>query len=184
MWLVSIMTALSWKCKLYLNVVLFKCIVNVLLERNVTFLHLVIHQNWLHPKKFLHLHQEMGPFSMYFSRILCYSHAALEFDHDKQIQKKFWGYIKTYFKESTSLPKSFNVYPLLPQILCFQKSIEVFQNTRVDSISQPTFFIIWFFSTFILTDSKVIQRIKAAGSSCPLDKISIILFKWYPYLRS
>ena len=34
----------------------------------------------------------------------------LPIDHDKQIQKNFWGYIKTHFKKSTSLPASFDVY--------------------------------------------------------------------------
>ena len=63
-------------------------------------------------------------------------------DHDKQIQKNFWGYIKTHFIKSTSLPASFDVHPLLPKILCFHKSNKMFPNTGLDSTSWKTFYII------------------------------------------
>ena len=31
--------------------------------------------------------------------------------------------------------------------------------------------------------TRIIKRMKSSGSPCPLDQVSIICFKWYPYLR-
>ena len=108
-------------------------------------------------------------------------------DHDKQMQKNFWGYVKTHFKKSTSLPASFDVYTCTRSFQKFFASINPTKSFQIPDwilpLGQPSI-------SHDLTPpsyqriTKVIRRMKAAGSPCPLDKVSLIPFKRCPYLRS
>ena len=99
----------------------------------------------------------------------------------------FWGYVKTIFKKSdTSLP-SFdgltctNFFAKFFSPVNATKKFEILDwiptlpipNSPFD-LSPPSYKQI----------TKVVRRIKTSGSPCPLDQLSIIPFKWGPYLRS
>ena len=105
----------------------------------------------------------------------------------KRSKMNFWGYVKNIFKRSaTSLP-SFdgltctNFFAKFFSPVNASKKFEIpdwiptlpLQNSPFD-LSPPSYKQI----------SKVVRRIKASGSPCPLDQLSIIPFKRCPYLRS
>ena len=106
---------------------------------------------------------------------------------DEKIKMNFWGYVKTICKKSdTSLP-SFdglmctNFFAKLFSPVNATKKFEILDwiptlpipNSPFD-LSPPSYKQI----------TKVVRRIKTSGSPCPLDQLSIIPFKWCPYLRS
>ena len=108
-------------------------------------------------------------------------------DHDKQIQRNFWSYVK----QNIQLGISSN--PTFDSSLCTQFFSTLFRSVNPSKsfdipswipaieeplvpydISPPSYHQI----------TKTIRRMKASGSPCPLDKISIIPFKRCPFLRS
>ena len=108
-------------------------------------------------------------------------------DHDKRIQKNFWGYVKQHFKQSTSLSPTFDSTSCTQFFRTFFRSINPSKSFQMPSwipaldepsvpydISPPSYHQV----------TKTIRRMKASGSPCPLDKISIIAFKRCPFLRS
>ena len=108
-------------------------------------------------------------------------------NHDTQIQKNFWGYIKTNFKQNMSLSPTFDCSACTKFFATFFRSIFPSKSFKIPdwipSLAQPSI-------PYDLSPpsyhqiTKVVRRMKASGSPCPLDKISIIPFKRCPYLRS
>ena len=114
-----------------------------------------------------------------------YTHSVLvSKNHDTQIQKNFWGYIETNFKWNMS-PSPISDYSACTQIFAtFFRSIfpsksfkiperipSLAQSSIPYDLSPPSYHQI----------TKVIHRMKASGSPCPLNKIPIIPFKRCPY---
>ena len=108
-------------------------------------------------------------------------------DNDIQIQKNFWGYIKANFKQSTSPTPTFDSFTCT-QFFCnlfrcrnLLKSVSI--PNWIPRLDQPS--IPYDLSPPSYQQiTKVTRRMKASGSPCPLDKISVIPFMRCPYLRS
>ena len=110
-----------------------------------------------------------------------------EIDHNEKIKKNFWGYVKADLKHSSSLSPSFDTE------ICRTFSLDFFRSNNssksftipdlIPSLSPPVV-------SYNLSPpsyqqiTKIVRRMKASGSPCPLDKIYIIPFKRCPYLRS
>ena len=108
-------------------------------------------------------------------------------DHDKHIQKSFWRYIKEHIKQGTSISPSFD------SSTCIQFFSKFFRSTNPSKTFIIPSWIPPLAEPSVPYDTsppsyqqvtKSIRRMKASGSPCPLDKISIIPFKRCPYLRS
>ena len=108
-------------------------------------------------------------------------------DHDKHIQKFFWRYVKENIQQGTSISLSFD------SSTCIQFFSKFFRSTN----PSKSFIILGWIPPLAEPSvpydtsppsyqqvTKAIRRMKASGSPCPLDKISIIPFKRCPYLRS
>ena len=99
-------------------------------------------------------------------------------DHASEISERFWSYCKRYLDaDETKLPT-------------FTKQVyqEFFKNS-FKCIHRLKHYIIpsWIpeFNALSYKEvNKIIKRLKASGSPCLLDQISIICYKRYPYLRS
>ena len=106
---------------------------------------------------------------------------------DQQIKKNFWGFVKTIFKKTASTLPSFDGAACTTFFAKTFNSINPFKSFEmpdwIPSLSAPTV-------KFDLSPpsykqiTKVVRKIKASGSPCPLDQISIIPFKRCAYLRS
>ena len=106
---------------------------------------------------------------------------------DDNIKKNFWGFVKNIFNKCTSSLPSFDVGTCTNFFTNFFSAINPLKTFKIPdwipSLSAPTI-------PFDLSPpsyhqiTKVVRRIKASGSPCPLDQISIIPFKRCPYLRS
>ena len=106
---------------------------------------------------------------------------------DENIKKNFCGFVKSTFKQGTSLLPSFDVMTCTNFFARTFSSINPFKSFEIPSwipplpapmvqcdLSPPSYKQI----------TKVVRRSKASGSPCPLDQISEIPFKRCPYLRS
>ena len=108
-------------------------------------------------------------------------------NHNIQIQKNIWGYIKANCKQTMSPSPTVNCSTCTHFFAtCFRSIFPVKSFNIPDwipSIAQPSI-------PYDVTPpsynqiTKVVRRIQASGSPCPLDKIYIIPFKRCPYLRS
>ena len=106
---------------------------------------------------------------------------------DDNIKKNFWGFVKNIFNKCTSSLPSFDVGTCTNFFTNLFSAINPLKTFKIPdwipSLSAPTI-------PFDLSPpsyhqiTKVVRRIKASGSPCPLDQISIIPFKRCPYLRS
>ena len=106
---------------------------------------------------------------------------------DEKIRVNFWGYVKNIFKRSAVKLPSFDVSTCTDFFSIFFSSLNTTKNFQIPdwipSLPLPT-------SPFDLSPpsykqiTKVVRRIKASGSPCPLVQLSIIPFKRCPYLRS
>ena len=110
-------------------------------------------------------------------------------DHNAEITKNFWKYVKNYVEgeKSDNQNASFGK----------KKCVDYFKSA-FKSLSPRRLFVIpsWIprfkepehsFDTSIPTYAeitRIIRKIKSKGSPCPLDQILIILFKRSPYVRS
>ena len=108
-------------------------------------------------------------------------------NHDTQIQKNFWGYIKTTFKQNMSPSPTFDCSACTKLFANFFRSIFLSKSFKIPdwipSHAQPSIpYDLRPPSYHQIT--KVVRRMKASGSPCPLGKVSIIPFKRCPYLRS
>ena len=108
-------------------------------------------------------------------------------DHDNEIKKNFWGYVKFYMEK----PK--RIIPNFDKKTCFDYFVKSFKCISPLKQFQIPSWIPKFrepLSRFDLNPPsyaeicKVIKRMKSKGSPCPLDQISIICFKKCPYLRT
>ena len=110
-----------------------------------------------------------------------------EVDHDNKIQNNLWSYVKTYLHCSTSPLPSFSVENCTSSFREFFQSKNPSKSFSIPSwippLPQPSV-------PYNLTPpsyqqvTKVILRMKASGSPCPFDKVSIIPLKRCPYLRT
>ena len=108
-------------------------------------------------------------------------------NYDEKIRVNFWGYVKKIFKKSAVKLPSFDVSTCTDFFSKFFSSLNTTKNFQIPdwipSLPLPT-------APFDLSPpsykqiTKVVRRIKASGSTCPLDQLSIIPFKRCPYLRS
>ena len=110
-----------------------------------------------------------------------------EFAHDIRIQSNFWGYVKTNLNSGASPFPSFNMTTCTTFFRDFfrakQPSMSFEMPNWIPSLPQPT--ITYNLSSpFYQQIPKVVRRMKAFGSPCPLDKLSVIPFKRCPYLRT
>ena len=109
------------------------------------------------------------------------------FNHDRYLQRNFWGYVKNVLGRKQTLFPSFTV------LVCFnyfKKSLAAIHPEKLFPIPNwipklcrpqiqfdldpPTYQQI----------TTVIRKMKTSGSPCPLDQLSIICFKRCPYLRT
>lgn len=108
-------------------------------------------------------------------------------DHDMEISKHFWGYCKMFIQKPQRVLPSFSMEPCYTfykkSFWCFNRFktyvipswIPRFNNPTVSfNSAKPTYGEV----------SKIVKRMKASGSPCPLDQISIITFKRCQYLRT
>ena len=109
------------------------------------------------------------------------------FDHDKYIERNFWGYVKEVLNRKDAGLPSFSITQCVEyftQILAAVNPnklfdipdwIPVLSDRQVEfDLDPPSYQQI----------TAVIRKMKASGSPCPLDQISIICFKRCPYLRT
>ena len=109
------------------------------------------------------------------------------FNHDKYIERNFWGYVKNVLnKEDTVFPS----FSMTECAVYFTKTLAAVHPGKlfhipswIPRLSDPQV-------EFDLDPpsyqqvTAVIRRMKASGSPCPLDQISVICFKRCPYLRT
>jgi hypothetical protein len=108
-------------------------------------------------------------------------------NHDKYIQKSFWGYIKNVLNRKDTVLPSFNMTQCFSY---FTKTLAAIHPNKlftipswIPALSDPEV-------QFDLDPpsyrqvTNIIRRMKASGSPCPLDQLSIICFKRCPFLRS
>ena len=108
-------------------------------------------------------------------------------DHDNEIKKNFWGYVKFYIEK----PK--RIIPNFDKKTCFDYFVKSFKCINPLKQFQIPSWIPTFREPSCRFDlnppphteiCKVIKQMKSKGSPCPLDQISIICFKKCPYLRT
>ena len=107
--------------------------------------------------------------------------------YDYHIGQNFWNFIKfTLEKGSSIMPSFFRDH-------CTRFFLHLFSETTLNNIVKYPSWIPSLPDPSIPFNqsppsyekvTNVIRRMKTSGSPCPLDKISIISFKRYPYLRS
>ena len=108
-------------------------------------------------------------------------------NHDNYISKNFWGYVKNILNKKDSELPTFNMKQCFSY---FTKSLGAINPNKLFNIpswipmlSDPEF-------KFDLDPpsyeqiTTIIRKMKASGSPCPLDQLSIICFKRCPFLRS
>ena len=103
-----------------------------------------------------------------------------EVDHNEQIKKNFWGYVKANLKHSSSLSPSFDIETCRTFFQDFFRSNNSSKSFTIPdwipSLSSPA--VPYNLSPPSYQQiTKIVRRMKASGSPCPLDKISIIPFK-------
>ena len=105
-------------------------------------------------------------------------------NHDKYFERNFWGYVKKVINCSDSILPTFNMDDCLKYfktVLTKVNPNKIFQIpswipmlhdpiTEFD-LEPPTYRQI----------TNIIRKMKTSGSPCPLDQISIISFKRFPY---
>ena len=109
------------------------------------------------------------------------------FNHDNLIGKNFWGYVKNVMNKSTSLLPSFT----MSSCVCYFKATLSSMNPNkvfhipswIPKLSDPTVNFHVEPPTYRQV-TNIIRRLKASGSPCPLDQLSIICFKRCPFLRT
>ena len=108
-------------------------------------------------------------------------------DHDKYFDRNYWKCVNKVLNKTTAILSSLNIivcfdffsrsFSALKPNKCFgiPSWIPKFANPKVPlNLTPPTYHQI----------TNIIRKMKASGSPCPLDQISIICFKRCPYLRS
>ena len=108
-------------------------------------------------------------------------------NHDYSISKKFWGYVKKIFNIKAEMLPSFSMDECFDY---FTRTLSSLNPTRVfnlpswiPTLSDPVIPFNLEPPTYQQI-SNVIRKMKASGSPCPLDQLSIICFKRCPFLRT
>ena len=109
------------------------------------------------------------------------------FNHDKYIERNFWGYFKKVLNRKDAVLPSFSITQCVEyftqtlaavnpnKLFNIPNWIPVLSDPQVEfDLDPPSYQQITAF----------IRKMKASGSPCPLDQISIICFKRCPYLRT
>ena len=108
-------------------------------------------------------------------------------NHDKYFQRNFWGYVKNVFEKKRSVLPTFT---MLECFNYFKKTFAAVQPTKlfrfpswIPTLCNPEIPFNLDPPTYQQVTS-VIRKMKAFGSPCPLDQLSIICFKRCPFLRT
>ena len=108
-------------------------------------------------------------------------------DHDLEIKKNFWGYVKSYIE------KPRRILPTFTKAVCTEYFKKVFRCVNPSKVFTIPSWIPRFHTPSHEFDMKAptyaeitksIKRMKSRASPCPLDQVSIICFKHCPYLRT
>lgn len=108
-------------------------------------------------------------------------------DHDLSIRKNFWSYCKMF------IDRTIHIKPSFSKDVCHSYFKKYFSCTnrgklfRIPEWIKPLHAPEHEFNNSAPSYnevSKIIEKMKAASSPCPLDQISIICFKRCPFLRS
>ena len=109
------------------------------------------------------------------------------FNHDNLIGKNFWGYVKNIMHKSNSLLPTFTMSSCVSYFKDTLNSINPNKLFHIPSwipkLSDPTVHFDLEPPTYRQV-TNIIRRMKASGSPCPLDQLSIICFKRCPFLRT
>ena len=109
------------------------------------------------------------------------------FNHDNLIGKNFWGYVKNILKPSNSLLPSFTMSICVSYFKDTLNSINPNKLFHIPSwipkLSDPTVHFDLEPPAYRQV-TNIIRKMKASGSPCPLDQLSIICFKRCPFLRT
>ena len=104
-------------------------------------------------------------------------------NHDKYLERNFWGYVKNV------LNKTENVFPTFTMSECLNYFSKTLAAVNPSKLFQIPSWIPKFNNPQIQFDldppsyrqiTTVIRKMKASGSPCPLDQISVICFKRCP----
>ena len=108
-------------------------------------------------------------------------------NHDKYLERNFWGYVKNV------LNKTENVFPTFTMSECLNYFSRTLAAVNPSKLFQIPSWIPKFNNPQIQFDldppsyrhiTTVIRKMKASGSPCPLDQISVICFKRCSFLRT
>ena len=108
-------------------------------------------------------------------------------DHDKEIKKNLWGYVKEFIKKLNQILPNFN------REICTNYFSKILRTTRplrsyvipewIPKFSRPTIDFRREPPSY-QEIAKIIRKMKASVSPCPLDQVSVICLKRCPYLRT
>ena len=115
------------------------------------------------------------------------NNADVSFNHDKYLERNFWGYVKKVINYKECLLPNFDMnvcFSYFKKVLAKINPNKQFQipnwipllpdpNIQFD-LEPPTYQQV----------TNIVRKMKSSGSPCPLDQLSIICFKRCPYLRS
>ena len=108
-------------------------------------------------------------------------------NHDKYFQRNFWGYVKNVFEKKRSVLPTFTMSECFNY---FSKTMAAIHPTKlfplpswIPPLRNPEIPFNLDPPTYQQVTS-VIRKMKASGSPCPLDQLSIICFKRCPFLRT
>ena len=108
-------------------------------------------------------------------------------NYDYSISKKFWGYVKKIFNKKDEILPSFfmnECFDYFARTLSSVNPTKVFNlPSWIPTLSDPVIPFNLEPPTYQQI-SNVIRKMKASGSPCPLDQLSIICFKRCPFLRT
>ena len=103
------------------------------------------------------------------------------------ISKNFWGYVKKIFNKKDEILPSFSMnecFDYFARTLSSVNPTKVFNlPSWIPTLSDPVIPFNLEPPTYQQI-SNVIRKMKASGSPCPLDQLSIICFKRCPFLRT
>ena len=109
------------------------------------------------------------------------------FNHNKYLERSFWGYVKNIINRKDAVLPSFNMTDCLSY---FSKSLAKINPNKlfvipswIPKLSDPEVQFNLDPPTYQQI-TNVIRKMKSSGSPCPLDQLSIISFKHCPYLRT
>ena len=110
----------------------------------------------------------------------CFKDKMNSINHDKEIKKNFWGYVKEFIKKSNQILPNFN------REICTNYFSKILRTTRplrsyvipecIPKFSRPTIDFPREPPSY-QEIAKIIRKMKASGSPCPLGQVSVICLK-------